>query len=57
VLHLTLPLPPAPEELSEEELHRAAGGGGERCWRCGGCERCFRCGERCWNCGERCWRC
>jgi hypothetical protein len=56
VLHLTLPLPPAPEELSEEELHRAAGGGGERCWRCGGCERCFRCGERCFGC-ERCWRC
>jgi hypothetical protein len=51
-LYLTLPLPPAPEELSEEELHRAAGGGGERCW--------YRCGERCWHrCGgcERCWRC
>jgi hypothetical protein len=54
VLYLTLPLPPAPEELSAEELHRAAGGGGERCWRCG-CERCWeRCGERCWRCGERC---
>jgi hypothetical protein len=54
VLHLTLPLPPAPEELSEEELHRAAGGGGERCGcgRCGGCGGCGRCGcERCW------WRC
>jgi hypothetical protein len=50
VLHLVLPVKPAPQELSEEELHRVAGGGGgERCnW-----ERCReRCGERCeW---ERC---
>jgi hypothetical protein len=38
VLHLTLPLPPAPEELSEEELHRAAGG---HCRGCGGCQRRF----------------
>jgi hypothetical protein len=52
VIHLTIPLAPAPEELSEEELHRAAGGGGERCgYRCW--ERCYRCWERC----ERCWRC
>jgi Nitrile hydratase, alpha chain len=50
VLHLTLPLPPAAEELSEEELHRVAGGGGHRCG-----ERCsHRCGERCERCGERC---
>jgi hypothetical protein len=42
VLHLALPLPPAPEELSEEELHRAAGGG-ERCWRCHD----WRCHWRC----------
>jgi hypothetical protein len=53
VIHLTIPLAPAPEELSAEELHRAAGGGGERCgYRCW--ERCERCGERCYRCGERC---
>ncbi|HVS39707.1 MAG TPA: NHLP leader peptide family RiPP precursor [Gemmataceae bacterium] len=55
VIHLVLPTKPAPQQLSEEELHRVAGGGGERCrW-----ERCEweRCGERCrWErCGhERC---
>jgi Nitrile hydratase, alpha chain len=48
VVHLTLPLPPAPEELSEEELHQAAGGGGYRCWW-----NCYRCWHHC----ERCWRC
>jgi hypothetical protein len=59
VVHLTLPAKPSPAELSEEELHRAAGGhcgggGCERC-RCGGCERCRGCGgcERCRGC-ERC---
>ena len=51
VLHLTLPLPPAPEELTEEELHRAAGGERGR-WhtcrcRCGPCWRCERCQQRC----------
>ena len=52
VLHLTLPIRPAAEELSEEELHRVAGGGGRCSHRCG--ERCCgeRCGERC--CSERC---
>jgi hypothetical protein len=59
VLHLVLPVKPAPQELSEEELHRVAGGGGagERCRRCDW----ERCGERCeWErcrherCGERC---
>jgi hypothetical protein len=53
VLHLTLPLKPSPEELSEAELHAVAGGRGhERCGRCH--ERCGErcCGERC--CGERC---
>jgi Nitrile hydratase, alpha chain len=49
VLNLVLPIKPAPEELSEDELHRAAGG---HCHHCG-CERCGRCG--CERCGcERC---
>jgi hypothetical protein len=54
LLNLVLPIKPAPEELSEEELHRVAGGQGHRCGceRCGcercSCERCHRCGcERC----------
>jgi hypothetical protein len=63
VLHLTLPVKPPAEQLSEEELHRVAGGF-ERC-RCGGCERCRcggceRCGDRCGGCercGERCGGC
>ena len=56
VLHLTIPAKPAATELSEEELHRVAGG--EGCYRCG--EQCYsRCGERCGHerCGEGCSRC
>jgi hypothetical protein len=56
VLHLVLPLKPAPEELSEEELQRVSGG---HCHRCG-CERCRceRCGcERCGCARCRCERC
>ncbi len=56
VIHLVLPAKPAPQELSEEELHRvAAGRGHEGCFRCG--EGCFRCGEGCNRCGEGCYRC
>ena len=54
VLNLVLPVKPAPQELSEEELHRVAGGhrGHEGCFRCG--EGCRRCGdEGCYRC-ERC---
>ena len=43
VIHLTIPLKPPPEELSEEELNRAAGGQ-VGCWHCssdpGRCTRC-----------------
>ncbi len=64
LLNLVVPIKPAAEELSEEELHRVAGGyhhchgcGGERCGYCGG-ERCGCGGERCGGCGycgrERC---
>jgi hypothetical protein len=51
VIHLVIPVKPAPEELSEDELHRVAGG---HCHRCH--ERCGeRCGERCHErCSERC---
>ena len=54
VLNLVLPMKPPAQELSEEELHRVAGGqrGYEACFRCG--EGCHRCNERC---GEGCYRC
>ncbi len=43
VLHLTIPLKPPPEELSEEDLNQVAGGQ-IACWRCssdaGRCSRC-----------------
>jgi len=48
VVNLVLPVKPAPSELSEEELHQAAGG---YCRRCG----CGRCGCGCERCG--CGRC
>jgi hypothetical protein len=41
VLYLTLPIKPTAEELSEEELHRVAGG--HNLYRTAGC-RCGRCG-------------
>jgi Nitrile hydratase, alpha chain len=50
VLNLVLPIKPAPQELSEEELHRVAGGGR-------GHEACHRCDERCGERCERCYRC
>jgi hypothetical protein len=49
VVNLVVPVKPAPTELSEDELHRAAGGHG--CRGCRGCRH--RCG--CGGCGcERC---
>jgi len=44
VVYLVLPLKPAPEELSQEELHRVAGGA------CNRCETCGRCGANCSRC-------
>ena len=45
VINLVVPLKPEPEELSEEELHRAAGGAHSR-----GCAACRRACERCAAC-------
>ncbi len=50
VVNLVLPTKPAPQELSEAELHRVAGGRGH--------EGCFRCHEACRRCSdEGCYRC
>jgi hypothetical protein len=52
VLNLVLPIKPPPEELSEEELQRAAGGRCGGCgWGCGGCRGCGGC-EGCRRCRD-----
>jgi hypothetical protein len=55
VVHLVLPVKPAPAELSAEELHSVAGGHCRGCG-CGGCGGCRGCGcGGCRGCGcERC---
>ena len=56
VVNLVLPVKPSAAELSEEELHQAAGGHCHGCHGCGGCRGCGGCGG-CHRCGCEGCRC